>query len=348
MLRVPSKEIAMRLTIVEGTKSAAGLLLWSAGHVVNALAVLAAGTYVLFCVAWLHAPLPDVLRVTATMALPVLGLAWLCRWAGRRLWKPAPANVPSSPRSPARRWLLAVAGVAVAIACGSIVRTGVREYQCSVDRSRHAAEHAADTLRNGFERVCAVDLDRFDIAFQSLAKATRKLAFTPVDLTHTPFAQFESLGGRAESVVDVPSRLYRGFRMPDGHRVTLFEHDMSADGSSSWRDPKDEPERINGRPARLVVMEDPAGKAVSLLSWFEGRRGYQLWIDANVVRVPLRDRLFALAAALPRAVPACPNEPPLPPLRFDADGRPVDEPMPKVLTQAQLDAIVDRSKRPCR
>jgi hypothetical protein len=340
MLRVPSREIAMHLTIVEGSKSVAGVLLWSAGHVVNALAVLAAGMYVLFCVAWLHAPLPDVLRVTATMALPVLGLAWLCRWGGRRLWKPA----TSSPPSPARRLLLAVAGVAVALACGSNIRTAVRDYQCSADRSRHAA----GTRNDGVEHVCAIDLDRYDISFQSLARATRKLAFTPVDLTHTPFAQFESLGGRAESVIDVRSRLYRGFRMPDGHEVTLFEHDMSADGTRSWRDPKDEPERINGLPARLVVKEAASGKAVSLLSWFEGRRMYELWIDANVVRAPLRDRLFALAASLPRAVPACPNEPPRPPLRFDANGRPVDEPVPRVLTQAQMDAIGDRSKRPCK
>ena len=70
-------------------------------------------------------------------------------------------------------------------------------------------------------------------------------------------------------------------RLPHAGRapVTLFEHDMSADGSRSWRDPKDEPERINGMPARLVVMEAASGKAVSLLSWFEGRRGYQLWVD---------------------------------------------------------------------
>jgi hypothetical protein len=66
-------------------------------------------------------------------------------------------------------------------------------------------------------------------------------------------------------------------------------------------------------------------------SWFEGRRGYQLWVDANVVRVPLRDRLFALAASLPRAVPACPNEP-----------------MPQVMTQAHMDAMLERSKRPCK
>lgn len=321
-------------------KGAIGGLLWSAGLVVNALALLAAGMYALFCVVWLHAPLLDVLRVTATMTLPVLGLAWLCRWGGRRLWRPAPSNPPS----PARRLLLAVAGLAVAIACGSVVRTGVREYQCSIDRSRHEV----GTRKDGVERVCAIDLDRYDIGFQSLARATRKLAFTPVDLTHTPFAQFESLGGRAESVVDVPSRLYRGFRMPDGHRVTLLEHDMSADGSRGWRHPKDEPERINSLPARLVVKEAPSGKAVSLLSWFEGRRMYELWVDANVVRVPLRERLFALAASLPRAVPACPNEPPPPPMRFDANGYPVEEPPPQVLTQAQVDAIGDRSKRPCK
>jgi len=79
---------------------------------------------------------------------------------------------------------------------------------------------------------------------------------------------------------------------------------MSADGGSSWRDPKDEPERINGPAARLVVLEDPSGKAVSLLSWMEGRRDYQLSIDANIAREPLPDRLFALAAPLPHAVPA--------------------------------------------
>jgi hypothetical protein len=334
----------MRLTIVEGTKSAAGLLLRSAGHVINALALLAAGMYVLFCVIWLHAPLLDVLRVTATMALPVLGLAWLCLWGGRRVR----THASSPPPSPVRRWLLAGTGIAVAIACGSIVYTGVREYQCSVDRSKHAATYAADALRNGFEHVCEGDLARFDISFQALAKATRKLAFTPVDLTHTPFAQFESLGGRAESVIDVRSRLYRGFRMPDGHQVTLLEQDMSADGSRAWRHPKDEPERINGMPARLVVKEAPSGKAVSLLSWFEGRRMYELWVDANVVRIPLRERLFTLAASLPRAVPACPNEPPPPPMRFDANGYPVDEPPPMVLTQAQVDAIGAMSKRPCK
>jgi hypothetical protein len=325
-------------------KNAVGLLLWLVGHVINVLTLFAAFVYVAGCVVWMHAPLLGVLRVAAAMALLPLALAWVCRTIGKRLRQKLPATAPS----PARRWLLGGAGVVFVVACGALVRTGVNEYQCSVDRARNWATHEADTRRNGFERVCPGDLARFDISFTSLASSIRKLAFPPVDLTHTPFARFESLGGRAEFVNDVASRLYRGFRMPDGHRVILFEHDMSADGSRSWRDPKDEPERINGLPARLVVMEDNTGAAVSLLSWFEGRRGYQLWIDANVARVPLRGQLFALAASLPRAVPGCPNEPPPKPLRFDAYGNPVDEPMPKVMTQAEMDARFDRSKRPCK
>ena len=318
-------------------KNAIGLLLWLAGHVVNVLTLLAAIVYLFGVVAWMHAPLLDALGVTAAMALLPLGLAWLYRLIGKRLRQNLPAAAVAP--SPARRWLLAGVGIVFVVACGVLVRSGVSEYRCSVDRSRNWAMHEAETKRNGFERVCPGDLARFDISFKSLASSTRKLAFTPVDLTHTPFARFESLGGRAEYVIDVPSRLYRGFRMPDGHRLTLFEHDMSADGSRSWRDPKDEPERINGLPARLVVMEDNTGAAVSLLSWFEGRRGYQLWIDANIALVPLRDQLFALAASLPRAVPACPNEPP---------PRPVGEPMPKSMTQAETGLLTEPLRTKCR
>jgi hypothetical protein len=287
-------------------KNAVGLLLWLAGHVINVLTLCAAVVYLFGVVVWMHAPLLGALGVTAAMAVLPLALAWACRMVGKRLRGTLPAATPS----PARRWLLAGAGIVFVVACASLVRSGLKEYQCGVDRSRNWAAHAAETRRNGFERVCEGDLARFDISFESLASSMRKLAFTPVDLTHTPFAQFENLGGRAEFEVGVPSILYRGFRMPDGHRVTLYEHDMSADGSRSSRAPEDEPERIHGLPARLVVLEAAPGTAVSLLSWFEGRREYQLWVDANVARVPLRDRLFALAASLPHAVPACPNEPP--------------------------------------
>ncbi|WP_230022353.1 hypothetical protein [Massilia sp. Bi118] len=325
-------------------KKAIGTLLWLAGHIINGLTLFSALIYLFGAVVWMHAPLVGVLLAGAPMLLPPLALAWLCRRIGRRLRD----DLPVLPASRQKRWLLGGLAVATAGVFAMLARTGVNEYKCSIDRSRNAATHAAETQKNGFELVCESALAQYDVGLLPNLIATRNLAFTPVDLSHTPFAQFESLGSRAETVVDVRSRLYRGFRMPDGHRLILFEQDMSADGSTSWRDPKDEPERVNGHPARLVVMEDPTGKAVSLLSWMEGRRDYQLWVDANIARVPLRQQLFALAASIPKAVPACPNEPPPRSARLGPDGQPVKEPMPQVLTQAQLDTLGDKSKRPCK
>ena len=136
--------------------------------------------------------------------------------------------------------------------------------------------------------------------------------------------------------------------MPDGHTLTLSEHDMSADGTNTWRAPEEELERINGLPARLTVLEASSGKAILHLSWVEGRRDYELWIDANVAREPLREQLFDLAASLSRSVPACPKEPPPKPVRLGPDGLPADEPMPAVLTQAEVDRMFDKSKRPCK
>jgi hypothetical protein len=290
--------------MITPVKKAIGTLLWLAGHIINGLTLFSALIYLFGTVVWMHAPLVGVLLTGAPMALLPLGLAWLCRRIGLRLRD----GTPVLPVSRAKRWLLACMIVATVSAFATIARTGVKEQECSSYRSLHAATHAAETQKNGFERVCEGDLARYDVSLLPNAIAARNLAFTPVDLSHTPFAQLENLGSRAETVVDVRSRLYRGFRMPDGHRLVLFEQDMSADGSSSWRDPKDEPERINGHAARLVVMEDTSGKAVSLLSWMEGRRDYQLWIDANIARVPLRGQLFALAASIPQSVPACPDE----------------------------------------
>ncbi|ALK98423.2 hypothetical protein AM586_21755 [Massilia sp. WG5] len=174
------------------------------------------------------------------------------------------------------------------------------------------------------------------------------LSFQPVNLSSTQFAHFKSLGAMIEPDNTAHTRLYRGFLMPDGHTVTLFEQDMSVDGTSTSRAPEDEPERINGMPARLSVFQAPSGKAISHLSWVERRRAYELWIDANVVDTPLRKQLFALAASLPPSVPACPNEVPPKPARMGSDGFPAAEPIPMTLTQAEIDAMSDRSKRPCK
>jgi hypothetical protein len=92
--------------------------------------------------------------------------------------------------------------------------------------------------------------------------------------------------------------------MPDGHTVTLFEDDLSADGLRMYRDPKDEPERVNGFPARLVILQAPNGKAMSIISWVEHQRSYELWLDANVILEKKKPALLALAASLPKSIPA--------------------------------------------
>ncbi|MBA5689851.1 hypothetical protein [Rugamonas apoptosis] len=113
--------------------------------------------------------------------------------------------------------------------------------------------------------------------------------------------------------------------------MTLFEHDMSADGTHAYRRPEDEPERINGLPARLVVLQAPSGKAVSVLSWTEGRRAYELWMDANVVLEKKQAQFFALAASLPKSIPAKPDEPESEKPMLGSDGMPVFSAPPAVI-----------------
>ncbi|MBB3219597.1 hypothetical protein [Pseudoduganella umbonata] len=207
---------------------------------------------------------------------------------------------------------------------------------------------AAESRERGYQTVCDADLDRFRITFQPAREALAGLPFQPVDLSATPFSRFAILGAMIERDNTARSRVYRGFRMPGGRTVTLFEHDMSVDGSSSWRNPEDEPERVNGLPARLIVLRTPAGEAVSHLSWVEHRRSYELWIDASVVDSPLRDELFAMAASLPRSVPGCPGEKPPEPVRLGADGFPDFGPVPLTLPYPGPDASSATSGRPCR
>lgn len=209
------------------------------------------------------------------------------------------------------------------------------------------AKRQAEELKHGYQRVCVDNLRRYDISFKPMSRVTESLAFPPVDLARTPFAQYKSVGGMAENMGDTSSRLYRGFERPDGLIVTLFEHDMSADGSNLSRDPELEPERVNGLPARLAVMQAGSGKAISHLSWLQGRRFYELWINANVARSPLRAELFALASSLPKAVPACPNE--IPPKKFKRgpDGFPELEPPPAPMTEAEMNAQFNKTQ-PCK
>ena len=324
---------------------AVGGLLLLARYLLNAGTLVIGFGGVVFFVLWMHAPVGELVRWAVPIALWPLALAWVCGRIGRHLRD----NTPVVPSSPAVRLLLACAGLGLVGTAAPLVLPVYRQYRCSVDPSQAVAARALQFQRDGFDRVCTGALDRFDISFSSLARATRKLAFTPVDLAHTPFAELRDLGGKVEFMSEVPSRLYRGFRTGDGHRLTLFEHDMSADGSRTWRDPQYESERINGVPARLTVMQDAAGASISLLSWVEERRAYELWIDANVNTTPrLRERLFALAASMPASIPGCPNEVPPKLLRIGADGSPESESVGAGLTVAEMDAMFNVKKRPCK
>jgi hypothetical protein len=59
-------------------KRTIGILLWPAGHAIKLLVLLATIVYLFGAVIWMHAPLPGALVAGASMALPALGLAWLC------------------------------------------------------------------------------------------------------------------------------------------------------------------------------------------------------------------------------------------------------------------------------
>lgn len=211
------------------------------------------------------------------------------------------------------------------------------------DYAKRRAQHAAEEKANGFSRVCEANLQRYSVTFMPMAAATLGLDFKPVDLRGTPFAKLDSLGGRSESVNGTASRFYRGFRTPEGYRLTLFEHDMSADGSAMWRNPEDEPERINGLPARLSVFQADSGKSVSVLSWRERWRYYEIWLESNAARDPMRARLFQYAGSLPVSVPACPNAPIRQRPILGPDGFPVDEPMPDTMTTEQMEALGKKS-----
>jgi hypothetical protein len=179
----------------------------------------------------------------------------------------------------------------------------------------------------GYVLVCEGDLRRFDYASRAepLEKATRRLAFTPVPLESTPFQGFRALGGRPDHFGQSgPSALHRTFRTPQGNFVDLFEWDMSVAGGQVMVRADLQTDHVNGAPAQLIVVQAPSARAVSILSWTEGRRRYELSIDANVRTSNVSPTLMQLASSLPKSVPARMNEPELrwPP------GPPLPQPRP--------------------
>jgi hypothetical protein len=97
--------------------------------------------------------------------------------------------------------------------------------------------------------------------------------------------------------------LNRTFRTPSTKLINLREWDMSVSGGAVYPlDPAERQEDVNGAPAQLTILQSPSGIAVSILTWIEGRREYQLMMDANV-KAPGSPNLLGLARSLPKSVP---------------------------------------------
>lgn len=193
----------------------------------------------------------------------------------------------------------------------------------SPDYAANEARQLAQTARDGYLVICGLNLSRYDLSstMRPLPEAMAHLAFTPVALANTPFAGLTVLGAEDEQVSNVISRLYRIFQSADGHTITLFEHDMSADGARIVHAPAHDAANVNGLPALLTIVRTGTA-AVSLLNWTEGRRYYEIWTDGDVAREGRTRQLFALASSLPKSVPAHTNEQ-FSPFPVDSQGVPV-------------------------
>lgn len=174
---------------------------------------------------------------------------------------------------------------------------GFAEYIARQEQQRQAT---------GYVTVPEDRLRRYD--YEQAARPLSEIVnldFTPVDLRGTALAGFELLGGSADHFDgNRASALHRTFRTPSSAVLDLFEWDMSAHGGSVTADPSRQTERVNGLPAGLFIMQAPSGRAVSILSWTEGRRWYQLMIKANVKTTDLSPGLTDIANSIPKSVPA--------------------------------------------
>ena len=212
-------------------------------------------------------------------------------------------------------FLSRIATLVLAVAALASAPTGgqEREVHCGLgpppgasNYVEHERKQAKQRAELGYLLTCADNLRRYDY----LARANRlegvlpRLAFKPVSLDATPFSQLQAAGGSADYFVDGRAAgMHRTFRSSAGRIIDLLEWDMSVSGGSVTSQQSLQTERVNDSPAQLTVVQTTSGKAVSILSWVEGRRYYELSIDTNVKVFGLSDFL-QLACSIPRSVPA--------------------------------------------
>ena len=156
----------------------------------------------------------------------------------------------------------------------------------------------------GYLLVCNDALRQYDYAslVRPLDQATKNLAFTPVKLESTPFSRLQLLGAIPDHFGDAgPSALHRTFRSTSGDVIDLFESVTTGEGSVVFHNPANLTKRINGLPAQLVILQAPSGRAVSILSWVEGNRAYELSINTNANLQDSSPSLLVLAQSIPKS-----------------------------------------------
>jgi hypothetical protein len=122
----------------------------------------------------------------------------------------------------------------------------------------------------GFVLVCEQDLDRLDFSRFSkpIAESRKRLVFTPLDLSRTPFSSMAAVGELAEHRSDEGAfALRRYFRTKDGGTASFFEWEIDRAGGSVKHFGEFRTVQVRDRVARLVRAQTPSGQSYTALSW---------------------------------------------------------------------------------
>ena len=189
---------------------------------------------------------------------------------------------------------------------GRQVHCGLGPPPGTTNYAEHERKQTKQRTELGYLLVCEDNLRRYDYLARAkrLEEVLPRLAFKPVSLDATPFSQMKAAGGFADYFSDGRAAgIHRTFKAPAGRIIDLLEWDMSVSGGSVKSQQSLQTERVNDSPAQLTVVQTESGKAMSILSWVEGRRYYELSIDMNVSATGISN-FIQLARSIPRSVPA--------------------------------------------
>ena len=190
---------------------------------------------------------------------------------------------------------------------------------CGFDWSLKEVETTKQYYRNehqrialGYLRVCEEVLQRYDLQkrLKSWPDLVPLLGFVPVDLSDTPFAQFELIGGVLNAQIPRFVNLRRTdhatrvFRRKDGLIVTLEEWDLSILGGGIAEVYRGPDVQVNGWPGYWSIEQAKSGKAYSSLWWQGATRKFELTVNSNLKLAGGQDAILQLAKSVPAGIPS--------------------------------------------